>query len=468
VKTLNKISLFAIILAGFVVSGLAQAQTIYTERASFDSANPGLATEDFENGNVSPGGIIACDGPLDVTGDGFCFGSGDLLSGVIYTTTDPIKADEIALAAPPGNVLSKAILANTFVYAFVMDFDQPDNTAVGMDLICLFSADTVSIDIYGAGGLLTSESSQCTPSGVFFGVAAGEAITQIVITSPTNQAEGVDNLSFGVGAPPTGPASVARFAVTKDFSDNSPDNVTVNISCNTGLPLEQSFVISDSQSDPDDALVPSKPGVTFVVTSFTDGAMDCTITETAVDNYTVDYTAGGDSTSVDDDPNAPGCHFNDVNFEDINTCEISNAAQNGTFTVNKIWNIFNEDAGSEVYEQAHVELWCDAEITNGGSYDENSENWYLSAYLDDGDDLTATVSTLTGTANCWAYEHIYESGVESTGDCGSRPIVAGGSSSCTFTNTVFFEGIPTLSQYGLALMALLMLGVGFVGFRRFV
>ena len=40
--------------------------------------------------------------------------------------------------------------------------------------------------------------------------------------------------------------------------------------------------------------------------------------------------------------------------------------------------------------------------------------------------------------------------------------------SCEFTNTVFFEGIPTLSQYGLAIMALLMLGVGFVGFRRFV
>jgi hypothetical protein len=30
------------------------------------------------------------------------------------------------------------------------------------------------------------------------------------------------------------------------------------------------------------------------------------------------------------------------------------------------------------------------------------------------------------------------------------------------------EGIPTLSQYGLALMALLMLGIGFIGFRRFI
>jgi hypothetical protein len=39
---------------------------------------------------------------------------------------------------------------------------------------------------------------------------------------------------------------------------------------------------------------------------------------------------------------------------------------------------------------------------------------------------------------------------------------------CTITNTSFFEGIPTLNQYGLAILALLMLGVGFVGFRRFV
>jgi len=46
-------------------------------------------------------------------------------------------------------------------------------------------------------------------------------------------------------------------------------------------------------------------------------------------------------------------------------------------------------------------------------------------------------------------------------------VEAAGSNGCEITNTVFFEGIPTLSQYGLALMALLMLGVGMVGFRRF-
>ncbi len=45
---------------------------------------------------------------------------------------------------------------------------------------------------------------------------------------------------------------------------------------------------------------------------------------------------------------------------------------------------------------------------------------------------------------------------------------ASGVDECTFTNTAYFEGIPTLNQYGMAIMALLMLGVGFIGFRRFV
>ena len=48
------------------------------------------------------------------------------------------------------------------------------------------------------------------------------------------------------------------------------------------------------------------------------------------------------------------------------------------------------------------------------------------------------------------------------------PVESGDEIACEIVNTVFFEGIPTLNQYGMAILALLMLGVGFVGFRRFV
>ena len=44
---------------------------------------------------------------------------------------------------------------------------------------------------------------------------------------------------------------------------------------------------------------------------------------------------------------------------------------------------------------------------------------------------------------------------------------AGRGGECTVVKTRLYAGIPTLSQYGLLLMALLMLGVGLVGFRRY-
>jgi hypothetical protein len=46
-------------------------------------------------------------------------------------------------------------------------------------------------------------------------------------------------------------------------------------------------------------------------------------------------------------------------------------------------------------------------------------------------------------------------------------VSVGHGGSCTITNTLFFEGIPTLNHYGMALMALLMLGLGVLGLRRF-
>jgi hypothetical protein len=88
-----------------------------------------------------------------------------------------------------------------------------------------------------------------------------------------------------------------------------------------------------------------------------------------------------------------------------------------------------------------------------------------------GDSVTASVEvdTTAGDASCTAYETgIDSSEVESVDTCEDAMVVeAAGSNGCEITNTVFFEGIPTLSQYGLALMALLMLGMGMIGFRRF-
>jgi hypothetical protein len=252
--------------------------------------------------------------------------------------------------------------------------------------------------------------------------------------------------------------AIARFRVTKDFSDDNPQGVMVHITCTTGLPLSESAEIFD------------KPGdyVEFIVTTYIPGTLNCTITEDPIpDGYTPEYTAalGSDGVAgVDPVGGGESCVFEEVEGGHF-TCEIFNQADPATFTVWKEWEIVNT-GGDFVIEDAKVTIACYNEIV-GGTFDLIEGWWELTGNLGDGESLVATVDTTERSATCWATEQVYQSGVESIGDCSPRDIPAGGSSECTFVNTVFFEGIPTLSQYGLALMALLMLGIGMVGFRRF-
>jgi hypothetical protein len=242
----------------------------------------------------------------------------------------------------------------------------------------------------------------------------------------------------------------ATFLVTKSFSDGNPAEVEVTLTCNGGLPLEQSFLISDGNP------------VNFVVTNFTEGEMDCEVTETGTaDGYTPSYDNGSVVSEV-------SCAFTDVASGPF-SCEITNNADPATFTVTKNW-LIEGDGGDAVDESASVTIECDGRVIMAvdGTPLHSQTNTITKTLEGDGDSVTVTLSTAQGPATCQASEQISQSGVESESDCGRRSIPAGASSSCTITNTVFFEGIPTLNQYGLALLALLMLGVGLVGLRRFV
>jgi hypothetical protein len=239
-------------------------------------------------------------------------------------------------------------------------------------------------------------------------------------------------------------AGAARFKVTKTFSDGNDAEVDVMLSCNTGLPLEQEFTIAGG--DPE--------GVTFVVTDIPDGGADCEVTETGTPAGYTTVLNGGD-----------GCEWENVEGG-LRVCSITNEADPATYTVLKDFTVYR-DGGDAVIAEANVTITCDSEILNGGWEEDGS--WYLTGTLEDGETLVASVDTTTGSATCSASEVINQSGVESSSaGCGPTALPAGGSHTCTFTNTVFFEGIPTLSQYGLAVLVLLTLGVGFVGLRRFV
>jgi hypothetical protein len=73
-----------------------------------------------------------------------------------------------------------------------------------------------------------------------------------------------------------------------------------------------------------------------------------------------------------------------------------------------------------------------------------------------------------GDTKCWTEEHIRSSAVETESTCSYPISIAVGDveRNCTVTNTVFFEGIPTLNQYGLLLISALMLLTGLTAVRR--
>ena len=241
----------------------------------------------------------------------------------------------------------------------------------------------------------------------------------------------------------------ARFKVTKLFENGITDDVEVTLTCNSGLPLSQSFTITGG--DPD--------GVTFVVTELPDSGATCTVTESGLlDNYTAEMNGGA------------GCTWENVTGG-LYECEILNRPDDGTFSVTKQW-VMDGETSKAVTMVADVQIRCSVSF-DGASYD----GLFYRDYVLTGETDTA-LATGVGThrpddANwCYAIETgAPQSGVETESDCGdgSDPhvIAPGADVTCTITNTVFYEGIPTLSQWGMALMALLMLGVGFIGFRRY-
>lgn len=268
-------------------------------------------------------------------------------------------------------------------------------------------------------------------------------------------------------------STTATFNVTKDFTDDNPTPVEVKLTCNAGLPLEQSFSIVDADAS---ETLPSN--VTFSVASFEDGAMDCTVTEIPLEGYTPGYEAGGESNGDNGTDEEPACRFFDVSLGDANSCEITNSLQSKEAHVHKEW-VIDENGVASVSPAYRLELFCDGEILGGASQGQ-SDIWYLELYegsslgFIDQDFQPDVYPNWDGGTNCWVIETIYDDSVEASNGCGSENdpgllvTISGSEPSCTITNTVFFEGIPTLSQFGLALLALLMLGIGFVGMRRFV
>ncbi|MEJ8567684.1 IPTL-CTERM sorting domain-containing protein [Elongatibacter sediminis] len=296
------------------------------------------------------------------------------------------------------------------------------------------------------------------------------------------------------------------FTVQKLFMDgNDNTDVELNISCNTGLPLDQSRTAT---LKPGPLGSPQTYEVEFVVQDFDDGELDCTVWETPVPGYIPSYNCDNDvggtcdagdefdvysgafiDGDVDDYFDGPCVYENlspsggadQSNWDTL--CVIRNYPAPVEVEIDKLWVIEGSSTLDGINPDFQVFLGCDSQIIDadigsvspeppaespqGGAYPYWVE--FDVNFLAEPTDLALYASVIPGypSSSCTVDETVWDPAVEVDNNCGTFEISVGNGRQCTITNTVFYEGIPTLNQYGLALLALLMLGVGFVGFRRF-
>lgn len=258
--------------------------------------------------------------------------------------------------------------------------------------------------------------------------------------------------------------TIVRFDTSLELVPAGPytQTVTAELTCNTGNPLVQDFEIGPTTEDK----------VVFVVDNFNlEEFISCEITATGITGFRVIAVNTNGEATVDGTCLWTAAAQN-LSVEADNLCRFIMAPETFEYVIEKEWDFADN---VDVAKTFSVDWTCSNVLTS--TFDSDLQTVF-GGFGGNGD-TTYAVTTLMpnpwvgevgGVTTCWAQEFPFDSAIESDQGCSSGVTFAtddllGG---CTIVNSVFFEGIPTLSQYGLAIMALLMLGVGFVGFRRFV
>lgn len=273
---------------------------------------------------------------------------------------------------------------------------------------------------------------------------------------------GFESLAIAVpqGCATPGTGEFAEFTVQSRFADgNNVTPIRFHIQCNTGLPLQQSFTALPDQG------FGGAFEVKFIVDKFTDGELNCEVREETPDGYWPEYQCQANNTCSTNESAGP-CSFEGVSAGENNICLIQNYVEPVGFTVNKQWLYEQQDVAID--SEVRIDLECVNVVGGDGAFDRGTMRWSW-LFAGDTDSHTATLEPdFAGETRCSAVEQVFSSAIESDQGCSDWTAVNLGDAphSCTVTNTVFFEGIPALTPYGLILFASLMLLTGIVASRR--
>jgi hypothetical protein len=274
---------------------------------------------------------------------------------------------------------------------------------------------------------------------------------------------GFESLAISVpkGCATVGSGQHAEFVVQSRFTDgNNITPVKLNIKCNTGSPLDQSLTVY-----PDDGAF-GKFEVKFIVDAFPDGALDCEVWQDPPTGYSTEYDCEA-NTGCEVNQGVGPCQYEDVRIGETNHCLIQSIVDPVDLTVTKQWQYERDDPSID--NIVRIDLNC-INVTGGdGLYDSGSMSWN---WLFEGaiDQNTASVQpAFDGSTQCWAEERALSSAIEVENGCAGPITINTGDEphACTVTNTVFYEGIPTLGSLGLWIFSALMLLTGLLATRRF-
>jgi hypothetical protein len=173
------------------------ACTMYTDRATFEAAAPGLPTEDFEKTSA----VAEFDSPLDETTDVPPFiAPGDILPGVVFLNPDAVQRlrlfdSEFASMIPDGISLSDS---GNDTDSLVVTLN-PAVSAFGFDIFS--ERDSASVRIYNTNSdLIGSYDGSAPQAGGFLGCISADPVARVVLSAPANSSgnlEALDNVSFG-------------------------------------------------------------------------------------------------------------------------------------------------------------------------------------------------------------------------------------------------------------------------------
>jgi len=265
----------------------------------------------------------------------------------------------------------------------------------------------------------------------------------------------------------SGPGTGAPFIIEKIWNqqgDTDGIQVTAHLSCTGAVSTQQNVVFTATT----DAIL-----FVYDLWSIPEGQqVDCTITEDVPAGYVATYDCNGGDCG-DSGEGVDACFYSNVDVNEDRVCTITNRPLPATVTVTKTWVIEGGNQGFNNRYDIVAECNSRVGVYGGPSGCYNPVDCFAAVTDEEGSEgsvdyeFTIFKPRYPNTA-CVFWENTYDNVIESDNGCDGMLVTAAAELECEIVNTVFFEGIPTLSQYGMAILALLMLGVGLIGFRRWV